>query len=137
MKNLNHENEIKLSATEFRSGWIENKGNWQFEFHPFPAQAQLAPVYATVAADFNGDGFVDILLSGNEYNMHPYIGRYDAMNGLVLKGDGKGTFQPLSILESGVFIPGSSKQLVHFSFNDKTAVAASQNRGGLKLFVTR
>jgi enediyne biosynthesis protein E4 len=146
MQNFNHENEIKLSATEFRSGWIENKGNWQLEFHPFPAQAQWSPVYSSVAADFNGDGFIDILLSGNEYNMHPYIGRYDAMNGLVLKGDGKarlngavgqGNFQPLSILESGVFIPGSGKQLTSFSFNNKTAIAASQNRGGLKLFVTR
>ncbi|HEX4957941.1 MAG TPA: VCBS repeat-containing protein [Lacibacter sp.] len=137
MQNFNHEKEIKLAAIEFRSGWIENKGNWQFEFHPLPAQAQWAPVYATAAADFNGDGNIDLLLSGNEFNMHPYIGRYDAMNGLVLKGDGKGKFQPLSILESGIFIPGSGKQLVHFPFNNRIAVAASQNRGGLKLFVTR
>ena len=137
MQNFNHENEIKLSATEFRSGWIENKGNWQFEFHPFPAQAQLAPIYSTIASDFNGDGFTDLILSGNEFNMHPYIGRYDAFNGLVLKGDGKGNFQPLSLLESGIFIPGSGKQLVSFPFNNKTAVVASQNRGGLKFFVTR
>jgi enediyne biosynthesis protein E4 len=107
------------------------------EFHPFPAQAQWSPIYSSVTADFNGDGFIDVLLTGNEYNMHPYIGRYDAMNGLVLKGDGKGNFQPLSILESGIFIPGSGKQLVSFALNNKTAVAASQNRGGLKLFVTR
>jgi enediyne biosynthesis protein E4 len=137
MQNFNHEKEIKLSAIEFRSGWIENKGNWQLEFHPFPAQAQWSPIYSSVTADFNGDGFIDVLLTGNEYNMHPYIGRYDAMNGLVLKGDGKGNFQPLSILESGIFIPGSGKQLVSFALNNKTAVAASQNRGGLKLFVTR
>jgi enediyne biosynthesis protein E4 len=136
-QNFNHKNEIKLSATEFRSGWIENKGNWQFEFHALPAQAQWAPVYASVIADFNKDGFADVMLTGNEYNMHPYIGRYDAMNGLLLKGDGKGNFKPLSILESGIFIPGSGRQAVSFTINNKTAIAVSQNRGTLKMFVTR
>ena len=66
--------------------------------------------------------------------MHPYLGRYDAGNGLFLRGDGKGNFQPLPILESGIFIPGNAKLLIQFPFGNSIAVAASQNNGGLRLF---
>ena len=62
-------------------------------------------------------------------------GRYDALNGLVLKGDGKGNFIPQSILESGIYIPGNGKALIKLrSKNGKYLLAAGQNRGPLKLF---
>jgi hypothetical protein len=57
------------------------------------------------------------------------------LNGLVLKGDGKGGFTPLSILQSGIFIPGNGKALVKFANNKgQCFLAASQNRGPLKVF---
>ena len=134
MTNFNHINEIKITANIFKSVWIENKGNFEFVIHELPAEAQWSPVYGIIANDFNNDGSIDILLSGNEYGMHPYAGRYDAGNGLLLKGDGKGNFKSLSILESGIYIPGNAKGLVQFAFNNTIAVAASQNNGRLLLF---
>jgi enediyne biosynthesis protein E4 len=134
MSGFNRTNEIQLKATLFKTGWIENKGNFQFKFHPLPAQAQFAPVFGIVVNDFNADGNPDIILSGNEYGMHPYLGRYDALNGLVLQGDGKGNFTPLSILQSGFFIPGNAKALIQFTYNNSIAIAATQNSGPLKLF---
>jgi len=134
MSGFNRTNEIQLKATVFQTGWIENKGNFQFEFRPLPAQAQFAPVYGIVVNDFNADGNPDIILTGNEYGMHPYLGRYDALNGLVLQGDGKANFAPLSILQSGFFIPGNAKALIQFPYNNSIAIAASQNSGPLKLF---
>jgi hypothetical protein len=57
------------------------------------------------------------------------------LNGLILKGDGKGKFTPLSILQSGIFIPGNGKALVKLRSSDgKYLVAASQNKGPLKVF---
>jgi hypothetical protein len=74
-------------------------------------------------------------MTGNDYGTEPSVGRYDALNGLLLKGDGKGNFDPLSIEQSGIFIPGNGKALVEFSGPDgETRVAASQNRGDLKLY---
>ena len=43
------------------------------------------------------------------------LARYDAFNGLLLKGDGAGGFKPLSILQSGIYIPGNGKALVKLS----------------------
>ena len=57
------------------------------------------------------------------------------MNGLLLKGNGKGEFSPLSILQSGIYIPGNGKALVKLQGSQKNyLVAASQNKDNLKLF---
>ncbi|MEJ7682474.1 MAG: hypothetical protein WKG06_32400 [Segetibacter sp.] len=72
---------------------------------------------------------------GNDYGTDVSIGRYDACNGLMLKGDGKGGFSPLSILQSGWFVPGDAKALVKLrGANGKCLFAASQNKDKLKVF---
>ncbi len=138
MKDIFIEAELKdalqLSVNDFNTCWIENKGSMQFELHPLPAQAQWSPVYGIVVNDFNGDGNVDIALNGNEFSMTPVLGRYDALNGLVLQGDGKGNFSPLSILQSGLYIPGNGKSLAQINVNGKLVLAAGQNSGALKFF---
>ncbi len=137
MSTFNRDGELQLKATNFNSVWIENKGNFQFEIHLLPSPAQWSPVYGIVVNDFNGDGNPDIVLNGNEYSMHPYLGRYDASNGVVLQGNGKKDFTPLSILQSGIFIPGNGKGLVQFPFGNSMAIAASQNSGALQLFLNK
>lgn len=141
IKNIFSEAELKnalqLSVNNFNSCWIENKGGLQFDLHPLPAQAQLAPVYGITAGDFNNDGNIDIALNGNEFSMAPPLGRYDALNGLMLRGDGKGNFLPLSILQSGLYIPGNGKALVQLVANNRLTIAAAQNSSRLKIFQTK
>jgi hypothetical protein len=99
-----------LRATEFASSYIENLGNGHFALHPLPALAQLSPVFGAVAQDFNGDGKLDLLLSGNFFDgPEPQIPRRDASYGLLMSGDGKGNFTPLSIAESGFKASGDAR----------------------------
>jgi len=74
-------------------------------------------------------------LNGNDYGTDVSIGHYDALNGLLLKGDGQGHFAPLSILKSGIYIPGNGKGLVKMvGASNQYLLAASQNQDALKIF---
>jgi hypothetical protein len=129
---------LVLEANEFRHSLLKNLGNGKFELAPLPINTQYMCLNGMVAEDVDGDGNLDILATGNDYGTEPSVGRYDACNGLVLKGDGKGGFVPLSILQSGLFIPGNGKALVKLkNGRGQTLLAASQNRGPLKLFLLR
>jgi hypothetical protein len=102
---------------------------------PLPSQAQFSVLNGISVDDYDGDGNLDVLINGNDFGTEPILGRYDALNGLLLKGDGKGNFTPLSILQSGIFIPGNGKALVQLkNSNGNLLVAASQNKGPLKIF---
>ena len=137
-KNVFNQAELKetleLSAVNFSTCWIENKGNMQMELHPLPFQAQWAPVYGMVIDDFNNDGYTDIVINGNEFSMAPALGRCDALNGLLLKGDGKGNFSALPATESGIFIPGNGKALAQLVTGNSQSIVASQNAGWLVFF---
>jgi hypothetical protein len=57
------------------------------------------------------------------------------LNGLLLKGDGDGGFVPLTIQQSGIYIPGNGKALVKMTGSyGNYLVAASQNRDNVKVF---
>lgn len=102
---------IELTCEETRTCWLENKGNGKFEMHALPVEAQLAPVNSIICADVDTDGNTDIILAGNEYQTEVMTGRYDASYGLLLKGDGKGKFIPISPLQSGLVVDGDVKDM--------------------------
>jgi ASPIC and UnbV/FG-GAP-like repeat len=126
---------IKFQANFFKNAFIKNNGNGTFEIVALPAVAQFSCLNGMIADDFDGDGNLDVLAVGNDYGTEVSVGRYDACNGLMLKGDGRGGFSPLSILQSGWFVPGNAKALVKLKGADgKCLVAASQNRDNMKVF---
>ena len=128
----------RLKATMLQSCYLRNEGNGKFTMFPLPAQAQVSALNGMLADDFDGDGNLDVLINGNDFSTEVSIGRYDALNGLLLKGDGKGGFSAVSIMGSGIYIPGDGKALVKLkSSNENYLVAASQNRGPLQLFSLR
>lgn len=63
---------------------------------------------AILARDLDGDGKVDLVLAGNEYQAEVIGGRYDASYGLLLHGEGHGNFAPVP---RGIFIKGDVKDI--------------------------
>jgi len=127
-----------LSANNFQTSLIRNDGNGKFSIVPMPVQTQLSVINGMVTDDFDGDGNLDIVMNGNDYGTEPSVGRYDALNGLYLKGDGKGNFSAETILQSGIYIPGNGKALVKLrNTKGNCLLAAGQNRGPLKVFLLK
>lgn len=126
---------LRLKANMLKSCYLRNDGNGKFTLIPLPIEAQVSVLNGMQTGDFDGDGNLDVVINGNDYGTDVSIGRYDALNGLMLKGDGKGNFKPLSILQSGIYIPGNGKALVTMrSKNGDLLLAASQNKDSLKVF---
>jgi hypothetical protein len=131
-------NALVLRANNFNSSYLRNDGNNKFTLIPLPAQAEISAITGMTVEDYDGDGNLDVILNGNDYGTEVSVGRYDALNGLFLKGDGKGGFSPLSIAESGIYIPGNGKALVGLrGKNNNYLLAAGQNRGPLKVFTLK
>jgi hypothetical protein len=126
---------LRLQANMLQSCFLRNDGNGKFTMIPLPAAAQVSVINAMIADDFDADGNLDVLVNGNDFGTDISIGRYDALNGLLLKGDGNGGFSPLSIKQSGIYIPGNGKALAKVAGSKGNyLVAASQNRDAVKIF---
>jgi hypothetical protein len=126
---------LVLKANYLQSVLVENLGKGQFRLVPLPIQAQFAPVFGIITEDMDQDGNLDILAVGNDYGNEVMIGRYDALNGIWLKGNGKNTFVPQTIAASGFYVPGNAKGLAQLSdAKGHQLVVASQNRGRLCVF---
>jgi enediyne biosynthesis protein E4 len=120
----------------FESSYIENKGNGIFEKRPLPVQAQFAPLFGMLSQDYNGDGYLDILLTGNSYCTEASTGRYDAFTGLLLAGDGKGNFKIIPNMASGFFADGDAKGLAQLTMqNGKSLIINANNSGTAKTFM--
>lgn len=119
-----------LHADIFASGIMVNEGKGKFNFNPLPMEAQFAPVYGIVTGDFNLDGTIDILLTGNSFAPDVLTGRYDALKGLYLGGDGLGNFKPLSLQQSGWFVVGDGKGLATLAGDKQSSVILSATNDG-------
>lgn len=127
-------NAYQVTAETFESILIENIGNAQFKIHSLPVQAQFAPVYGIAIDDWDMDGELDAMITGNSYALEVITGRADANSGLILKGDGKLNFQALSNTHTGFSITGDTKGLVKISLNNKASVLVARNTESLVSF---
>lgn len=124
----------ELTCETAASVWIENLGNCKFKAHPLPATAQVAPINSIIAEDVDEDGNVDLVLAGNEYQASVTVGRYDASYGLLLTGNGKGTFRPVNITTSGLLIDGDVKDMISIKNDNEYLLVAAPNDSKLKIF---
>ncbi len=129
-------NALILKANYMNTSYIENLGESKFNISVLPMQAQTAPVNGMLVEDFDDDGNLDVLMVGNDFGNEVSVGRLDAFNGLLLKGDGTGKFQSVNVSESAFCVSGDAKGLVRVTNSQgKPIIMASQNRSDLRSFM--
>jgi hypothetical protein len=101
----------QLSANYFETTYFENNKG-VFEARKLPLQANFFPVYAISTGDFDRDGKQDILLAGNTDHARIKIGKIDAGYGVLLRGDGKGHFEYVPQLKSGLSVRGCTRDVI-------------------------
>jgi len=122
----------RLTATDFASAYLENKGNGKFVLTALPLEAQFSVIQSIQTGDFDGDGKLDAIIIGNYFSPDYSIGRYDASYGLFLKGDGKGGFTPVPSSVSGISIVGDSRSSAIIRLKNSSCLLVGINSGKLR-----
>ncbi|MGI9532334.1 FG-GAP-like repeat-containing protein [Lutimonas sp.] len=120
------EKSLHYEVKSFASIYLENKDG-AFIIHKLPNLAQVSSINQILTEDFNADGNLDIVIAGNLYGSEVETPRNDAGVGLFLAGNGKGEFKAVSPTDSGLYIPGDTKDLSMISIQDKKYIMAAKN----------
>ncbi len=100
---------LHLTAAQLASGVFLNDGRGHFTFREFPRLAQASIIFGTAAADFDGDGRLDVVAVQNFAGPQVETGRFDGGIGLLLLGDGQGGFSVAPAPFSGIVLPGEGR----------------------------
>jgi hypothetical protein len=124
-----------VKAEFLASVLLLNRGD-TFEVRLLPPEAQWSPAMGLAVGDLDGDGNEDLFLSQNFFGMRPGDGRLDAGRGLVLRGDGKGSFSPMPGQGSGIKVYGEQRgcALADYDGDGRVDLAVTQNNGQTRLF---
>lgn len=123
-----------MEAVHPYTTYLENNGDGTFQALPLMTMAQVAPVNGMAVLDANSDGKLDVLMTGNDYGNEVFSGRYDALTGIVLLGDGKGHFNYHSGPASGFLVEGDGKAVARITTSAGDRVIATQNADSLRVF---
>ena len=125
------QNSVKLEVNELTSGMLINDGHGKFEFRALPQLAQIAPSFGLAFLEANGDGKIDLYVSQNFYGPQRETGRMAGGVGLLLLGNGDGSFQELEPMKSGIIIASDARGAVAVDINsdgkDDLAVAINND----------
>jgi hypothetical protein len=103
----------------------EGKGNFRIQKLPLPVQ--LSSAKAILPVDLNADGFIDLVIGGNEFGFQPQLGRLDASDGEVLINDGRGNFSVIDPVMTGLKLPAQLRSIALLKIKANTAVLFLQN----------
>jgi hypothetical protein len=122
---LQKASEVKIRTLKSVCLLSDTKGH--FNISSLPEYAQMSMSAGIVSKDVDGDGKLDLIIAGNCYPMRAQMGPLDAGIGLVLKGDGKGNFQPVPYETTGLFIGGDVRSVMPLQTRKGEVLVASKN----------
>lgn len=127
---------LQLDAKNLHTCYFENQGNGSMKRIQLPNEAQVTPTTNIISDDFDKDGHLDLLLVGNTSTAETESGVYDAGNGLLLKGDGQGSFTPVNHQRSGLWAAAEARDVKTIKLaNGKKGLLIANNNGALQVFV--
>ena len=133
--NDNFNNTIVKEGAVQESVIAINEGGGKFTIKKLPGRVQLSCVCGITCADVNNDGYLDLIMGGNNFEFKPQYSRLDANFGSILLGNDKLDFEWQDYDESGFFIKEEVKNIEQFKDkNGKRFVIVAINDNKPKVF---
>lgn len=123
----------RKSANHMATTLFLSNSTGKYESKQLPFQVQYAPVFAIQVLDYNKDGYLDVLLCGNNSYQKLRMGKADANYGVLLEGKGNGDFIYVPQTESGFSIKGDVQSILQienkllFGINQSNIIAYEIN----------
>ena len=112
-----------------------NEGDGKFSVKILPPRVQLSCICGISCSDVNNDGFMDLIIGGNNFEFKPQYSRLDANYGNVLLGNKELDYQWEDYAKSGFFIREEIKHIKQFKDrNGHTFVIAALNDAQPKIY---
>ncbi len=112
-----------------------NEGGGKFTIKVLPTRVQLSCICGISCADINQDGYLDLIMGGNNFEFKPQYSRQDANFGNVLLGNKDLNYTWQDYNKSGFFIREEIKHLKQFKDrNGKTYLIAALNNTQPKIY---
>jgi hypothetical protein len=119
---------VVKKVTHPNTSLLINEGNMRFSLRELPHEVQFSPVFGIETMDYNQDGYLDLLLTGNFFDVVPELGRYDANHGLVLRGNGKAEYVVLQPKDTGFLVKGQVRHMQKMrGANNQTWIVLAKN----------
>ncbi len=126
-------NAILKNVYYLSSCLLKNNGAGQFEIIPLPLLAQISTVNAIQIDDFNSDGFPDVLLVGNNYEINTQLSQLDASHGVILRNDKKGNFLADFQLTQQVQITGAARDIQKIKIKNNWYYLIAKNNDSIQI----
>lgn len=97
----------RLETTLYRMG-----DDGTFRKQALPVEAQFAPVFDAHPLDYNEDGRIDLILTGNVNETRVRFPKYDANYGVLLRGEDAGQFTYVPQRRSGFTLKGDVRSVI-------------------------
>lgn len=126
---------LEYKVHTFASVYLENHGGKRFEVKNLPQMAQISCISQLLVDDLNGDGYADVILAGNNFGTEVETPRNDAGMGLVLLGNGQGSFDTMDAHASGLYLDKDVKDLAFIALaGKKKGLLVANNNDKVELF---
>ena len=131
----NEQLERSLHLKVFETGSVvlfNEKG--RFELERLPTEAQLAPIYAILPLDLDGNGSTEILAGGNQYRAKPQVGIYASSYGTYIEVGHDGRMKIRGNADSGFFVQGEIRDIKTIRIGGVKHILVARNDDTLKIF---
>jgi hypothetical protein len=125
---------VNKKAVMFETCIFINNGDGTFSMKKLPVEAQFSPVRDILATDLNHDGLPDLILVGNDYQVRPSYGRYDASYGWCLLADTTHEYHTIMPVSSGFAVRGDSRKIISLTAGGNQYVVVGVNNDSLQVF---
>ena len=107
----------KYTFDYIANAFFENDGTGGFTMQELPIMAQLSCDFGIAVGDFNNDGNLDAWLNENYRNTQPEETRWVCGYGTLLLGNGRGSFECVEPLDSGLRVNAEGRGAVAADLN--------------------